>query len=65
MKTYIYRIDFVSNNGNDYGFEMVEALTADEAIKIFREYYEKGKYMISDVFRMIGKKSGIEAWKDR
>lgn len=70
MKTYVYRIDFatiesVKGLGSDFGWDLFEAKTTDEAIEIFRSYYPKNKYMISDVYRMIGKKSGYDVWKNR
>lgn len=60
-----YRIDFVTADETDWGFEMIEAHTADEAIEIFRQYYSKEKYRISDVLKRVGRKAGAEAWAER
>lgn len=64
-KTFIYRIDWITDYYEDYGFEYIEARTTDEAIDFFRQYYKKDKYHIIDVFKRIGKESGKEVWKDR
>ncbi len=64
-KTFIYRIDWVTDNYEDTGFEYIEARTTDEAIEIFRQWYKKDKYHIIDVFKRIGKESGEEIWRDR
>lgn len=60
---YIYRIEF--EMGDDWGYEYIEEQTTDRAIELFREYYSKDKYHITNVLRQIGKKSGREAWADR
>lgn len=65
MKTYVYRIDFESADGSNWGWELVEAKTVDEAIWIFRQEYRKEVYNITDVLRRIGKESGKEIWKNR
>lgn len=52
-RIYNYRIDFKTTDNTDYGFEMVEAHTTDEAIKIFRSYYPIDIYRITDVYRKI------------
>lgn len=64
-KTYIYRIDFTTVDNDDWGFEYIEAHTTDEAIEIFRAYYDKTRYKITDVLKRIGKASGIDAWEGR
>ncbi len=61
----VYRIDYILVDGTDYGFELIEAHTIDEAIEIFRSYCSKEKYRISDVLKRIGMESGTEVWKDR
>lgn len=62
-RTYVYRIEFAA--GDDWGFEYIEARTADEAIDVFRSFYDKERYKITDVFKRIGKASGVEAWAGR
>lgn len=64
-KIFIFRIDFETADGDDYGFELIEAHDVDEAITIFRDYYEKDEYLITDVLKRIGKESGTNVWAAR
>lgn len=64
-KDLIYRIDFIKADNSDWGFEEIEAHNVDEAIEIFRQYYRKDTYRITDVFKRIGKVSGADAWIER
>ena len=52
-RVYDYRIDFKTIDDTDYGFDMVEAHNTDEAIEIFRSYYPKDTYLITNVYRKI------------
>ena len=65
MKLYVYRIEYEMADGSDWGWELIKASTVDDAIWVFRQYYGKEDYLITDVLRRIGKESGTDVWKDR